>query len=182
MTLFDLGTHTPHLSPDSCWVAPNATIIGRVRMEAEASVWFGAIIRGDVDDITIGAGSNIQDNAVLHVDPGFPLRIGRRCTIGHAAIVHGCTIGNNTLIGMGTTILNGAKIGDNCLIGANALVTEGKAIPDGWLVLGAPGKPVRPLTAEEIAGLGHVAAHYIVNARQFARELRAGSPPDFDPS
>jgi carbonic anhydrase/acetyltransferase-like protein (isoleucine patch superfamily) len=182
MTLYSLGSHTPLLPQDFFWIAPSAAVIGRVRLGAEASVWFGATVRGDVEDISIGAGSNIQDNAVLHADPGFPLRIGRKCTIGHAAIVHGCTIGNNSLIGMGATVLNGAMIGDNCLIGANALITEGKTIPDGSLVVGAPGKVVRQLTAEEIAGLTRSANHYIGNARKFSDELRTVEPPAFDPA
>jgi carbonic anhydrase/acetyltransferase-like protein (isoleucine patch superfamily) len=172
MPLHNLGPYTPRLPRAFFWIAPNATVIGRVHLEAEASVWFGAVVRGDVEDITIGAGSNIQDNAVLHADPGFPLHIGRKCTIGHAAIVHGCTIGDNSLIGMGATVLNGARIGANCLIGANALVTEGKIIPDGSLVVGAPGKAVRQLTADEIAGLMRSADHYIGNARMFSEQLR----------
>ena len=181
MTLYSLGSHTPLLPQDFFWIAPSAAVIGRVRLGAEASVWFGATVRGDVEDISIGAGSNIQDNAVLHADPGFALRIGRKCTIGHAAIVHGCTIGDNSLVGMGATVLNGATIGANCLIGANALVTEGKTIPDGSLVMGAPGKVVRQLTAEEIAGLTRSADHYIRNARTFSEQLRAVEPPAFEP-
>lgn len=182
MTLYSLASHTPRLPQEFFWIAPNATLIGRVRLQAEASVWFGVVVRGDVEDIEIGAGSNIQDNAVLHSDPGFPLRIGRKCTIGHAAIIHGCTIGDNSLVGMGATVLNGARIGDNCLIGANALVTEGKVIPDGSLVVGAPGKIVRQLTPDEIAGLTRSADHYIGNARRFSEGLRAVEPPAFTPA
>jgi carbonic anhydrase/acetyltransferase-like protein (isoleucine patch superfamily) len=182
MSLYTLGSHTPHLPRGFCWIAPNAAVVGRVSIGEEASVWFGAAVRGDVEDVAIGTGSNVQDNAVLHADPGFPLRIGSKCTIGHAAIVHGCSIGDNTLIGMGTTVLNGAKIGSNCLIGANALVTEGKVIPDGWLVIGAPGKVVRQLTPDEIMGLTRSADHYIHNARKFSEQLRPIEPPAFDPA
>jgi carbonic anhydrase/acetyltransferase-like protein (isoleucine patch superfamily) len=132
----------------TAWVAPDANVIGRVVLEDEASVWFGATLRGDNEEIRVGAGSNIQEASILHTDMGFPLIIGANCTIGHRAMLHGCTIGDGSLIGMGATILNGAKIGRGCLIGASALITEGKEIPDGSLVMGAPGKVVRLLDAE----------------------------------
>ena len=129
----------------SAWVADEATLIGKVVVEADASVWFGAQIRGDNEEIRVGAGTNVQENSVLHTDMGYPLTIGANCTIGHKAMLHGCTIGDGTLIGMGATILNGAKIGKGCLIGACALITEGKEIPDGSLVMGSPGRVVRQL-------------------------------------
>jgi carbonic anhydrase/acetyltransferase-like protein (isoleucine patch superfamily) len=143
-----------------------------VVVEAEASVWFGVVIRGDNEEIRIGAGSNVQENCVLHTDMGFPLVIGANCTIGHKAMLHGCTIGEGSLIGMGATILNGAKIGKGCLIGASALVTEGKEIPDGSLVMGAPGKVVRLLDDAARARLLLSAAGYRANARRFAAGLR----------
>lgn len=172
MTLFALGTNTPSGPTGFYWVAESASLIGNVKLSEDVGIWFGAVIRGDNEPIKIGAKSNIQDNAVLHSDPGFPLTIGLGCTIGHSAIVHGCTIGDNSLIGMGATILNGAVIGKNCLIGANALITEGKQIPDNSLVVGAPGKVVRTLTEEEIAGITTSADHYVSNARRFSEQLR----------
>jgi carbonic anhydrase/acetyltransferase-like protein (isoleucine patch superfamily) len=161
----------PQIDP-SAWVADEATLIGKVVVEAEASVWFGVVIRGDNEEIRIGAGSNVQENCVLHTDMGFPLVIGANCTIGHKAMLHGCTIGEGSLIGMGATILNGAKIGKGCLIGACALVTEGKEIPDGSLVMGAPGKVVRVLDDAARARLLLSAAGYRANARRFAAGLR----------
>jgi len=155
------------------WVAPDANVIGRVRLGAGASVWFGATLRGDNEWITVGAGSNIQESSVLHTDMGYPLTIGRDCTIGHNVILHGCTIGDESLIGMGATVLNGAKIGRNCLIGAGALITEGKEIPDGSLVMGSPGRVVRELDAQAIDKLRRSAQGYQANARRFAKGLRA---------
>jgi carbonic anhydrase/acetyltransferase-like protein (isoleucine patch superfamily) len=155
------------------WVAPDANVIGKIRLNAGASVWFGATLRGDNEWIDIGAGSNVQENSVLHTDIGFPLTIGRNCTIGHKAILHGCTIGDQSLIGMGAIVLNGAQIGRNCLIGAGALITEGKIIPDNSLVLGAPGKVVRSLTEAEIQGLLASAIGYQTNMRRFAKGLEA---------
>jgi carbonic anhydrase/acetyltransferase-like protein (isoleucine patch superfamily) len=152
---------------DDYWVAPDANLIGKVVLRGGASVWFGATLRGDNEPIILGEGSNIQENSVLHTDPGCPLTIGRYCTIGHKAMLHGCTIGDNTLIGMGATILNRAVIGRNCLIGAGALVTEGKEIPDGSLVMGAPGKVVRTLDEAAIKGLRESAERYIANMRRF---------------
>jgi carbonic anhydrase/acetyltransferase-like protein (isoleucine patch superfamily) len=157
----------------TAWVAENATLIGKVVVEAEASIWFGAVIRGDNEEIRVGAGSNVQENAVLHTDMGYPLTIGSNCTIGHKAMLHGCTIGDGTLIGMGATVLNGARIGSGCLIGACALITEGKEIPDGSLVMGSPGKVVRQLDATARAKLLASAASYQANARRF----RAGLTP-----
>lgn len=170
MPVFTFEGRAPQLAP-GCFVAPNATIIGKVVLSEQASVWFGAVLRGDNEPILIGRGSNIQDLCVLHTDPGFALTVGDGCTVGHRAILHGCSIGENSLVGMGATILNGARIGRDCLIGANALVTEGKQIPDGSLVIGSPGKVARPLHPDEIAGLRRSAAHYVANAKRFSTEL-----------
>ncbi len=156
----------------SAWVAHDANLIGRIVLEAETSVWFGVTMRGDNEEIRVGRGSNVQENCVLHTDMGFPLVIGADCTIGHKAMLHGCTIGDGTLIGMGATILNGARIGRGCLIGAGALVTEGKDIPDGSLVMGAPGKVVRELDAEARARLLKSAEGYRRNAARFRAGLR----------
>ncbi|WP_425090321.1 gamma carbonic anhydrase family protein [Tropicimonas sp. S265A] len=153
------------------WVAPDANLIGRIVLEDAASVWFGSTLRGDNEEIRVGAGSNIQENCVLHTDMGYPLRIGANCTIGHKAMLHGCLIGDGSLIGMGATILNGAKIGKGCLIGAGALVTEGKEIPDGSLVIGTPGKVVRTLDAAAREGLLKSAAGYQANMRRFRAGL-----------
>lgn len=154
------------------WVAASADIIGKVRLRHGASVWFHAVLRGDNEWIEVGEGSNVQDGAVLHTDMGAPLTIGSNCTIGHKAILHGCTIGNNSLVGMGATILNHAIIGRNCLIGANALVAEGKVIPDNSLVVGAPGKIIRQLDDEAAAGLTRSAENYVRNWKRFAAGLR----------
>lgn len=160
----------------TAWVAPDANIIGRVVLGAEASVWFGATLRGDNEEIRVGRGSNVQEGCVLHTDMGFPLVIGAECTIGHKAILHGCTIGEGSLIGMGATVLNGARIGKGCLIGAGALVTEGKEIPDGSLVMGAPGKVVRALDEVALAKLRASAAGYRANAARFRAGLREMTP------
>lgn len=174
MTLYRLGEFAPELpAEDRCYVAPNATVIGRVRLGDEASIWFGAVVRGDNDVIEIGARSNVQDNCTLHVDPGFPLTIGEDCTLGHMAMVHGCTIGDGALIGMGATVLNGAKIGAGCLIGANALIPEGKEIPPNSLVMGQPGRVVRELTEEQVERLRKTANHYVERQKQY----RAGLAP-----
>lgn len=166
MTIFALDGRNPDVNPDS-WIARDANVIGGIVIEAGVSVWFGATLRGDNEVITVGAGSNIQENCVLHTDMGFPLVIGAGCTIGHKAMLHGCILGENTLIGMGATILNGAKIGKNCLIGAGALITEGKVIPDNCLVVGAPGKVARTLDEKAIQGLRKSAMHYQENMRRF---------------
>ncbi|MFY0619358.1 gamma carbonic anhydrase family protein [Shimia sp.] len=170
MPIYELDGIAPQIDADS-WVAEDANVIGNVVLAAGTSVWFGCTIRGDNDDIRVGAGSNIQENTVMHTDPGCPLTIGVNCTIGHKAMLHGCTIGDNSLIGMGATVLNGAKIGKNCLIGAGALITEGKVIPDGSLVMGAPGKVVRQLDDAAIAGLTRSAQHYQANAKRFRSGL-----------
>jgi carbonic anhydrase/acetyltransferase-like protein (isoleucine patch superfamily) len=170
--LYEFDGISPNLPDDSdFWIAPNAQVMGRVRIETAASVWFGAVLRGDNEYITVGAGSNIQENCVCHTDMGFPLTIGVDCTIGHSAILHGCEIGDNSLIGMGATVLNGAKIGRNCLIGAGALVGEGKVIPDNSLVVGMPGKVLRELDADTIAGLTVSAQGYQKKMRQFRESL-----------
>ncbi len=155
------------------WVAPGAHVIGRVSLAAEVSIWFGAILRGDNEPLTVGTGSNIQDNCVLHSDLGFPCTIGENVTLGHKAMLHGCTIGDGTLVGMGATVLNGAVIGRGCLIGAGALVSEGKTIPDGSLVMGAPGRIVRELDEAARAALLRSAEHYRQNAARFRTGLRA---------
>ncbi len=172
MTLYQLDGHAPEMPADGdFWVAPDANVIGRVVLEPGASVWFGATLRGDNEEIRIGTGSNIQENCVLHTDMGYPLRIGAECTIGHKVMLHGCSIGDGSLVGMGATVLNGAVIGQGCLIGAGALITEGKQIPDGALVMGAPGKVVRQLDAAAIARLRASAEHYRENMRRFRATL-----------
>ena len=172
MTLFSLDGVAPQIAAET-WIAPDANVIGDIVVEDGASIWFCATLRGDNERITVGAGSNIQENCVLHTDIGYPLTIGTNCTIGHKVMLHGCTIGNNSLIGMGATILNGAKIGGNCLIGAGALITEGKEIPDGSLVMGVPGKVVRALDADAIDGLRKSAEGYQANMRRFRAGLSA---------
>ena len=169
--IYALGEFSPEIE-SSAWVAPGAHVIGKVALGARVGVWFGAALRGDNEWITVGEGSNVQENCVFHTDMGYPLTIGRDCTIGHKAMLHGCTIGDETLIGMGATVLNGAKIGKNCLIGANALITEGKEIPDGSLVMGAPGKVVRQLDDKAIAALKASALHYQERALKFRDELK----------
>ncbi|SFV38315.1 Carbonic anhydrase or acetyltransferase, isoleucine patch superfamily [Devosia crocina] len=182
MPLYALDGVAPEISSDIGWIAPSAVLVGRCSVGADAGIWFGVVMRGDIEPIRIGARTNVQENCVLHTDKGFPLTVGENCTIGHSAIVHGCTIGDNTLIGMGATVLNGARIGKNCLIGANALITEGKEIPDNSLVVGAPGKVVRTLNEAAMAGLLASADRYVANAKRFASGLvevtRAG---DFEP-
>ncbi len=172
--IYDLDGVSPTLPADGdFWIAPTAVVIGDVHIESAVGIWFGAVLRGDNEPITIGAGSNVQENCVFHTDPGFPVVIGKGCTIGHKAMIHGCTIGENSLIGMSATILNGARIGRNCLIGAGALVTEGKEIPDNSLVVGSPGKVIRTLDDAAIENLRRSAQHYQVNMRRF----RAGLTP-----
>ncbi|KNG95612.1 gamma carbonic anhydrase family protein [Pseudaestuariivita atlantica] len=172
MTLYALDGTAPEIS-DTAWIAPDCHLIGKVRLGAECSVWFGSTLRGDNEWIELGDGTNVQENCVMHTDPGFPLTIGKGCTIGHKAMLHGCTLGENVLIGMGATVLNGAVIGENSLIGAGALVTEGKKIPPGSLVMGAPGRVVRQLDEAAIQGLRGTALHYQQNARRYARGLVA---------
>lgn len=171
MAIYRLDRREPKLPDGFFWVAETAVVIGSVVIEREVGIWFGAVLRGDNETITVGAGSNIQENAVLHTDLGYPLTIGENCTIGHKAMLHGCTIGDNSLVGMGATVLNGAVIGRNCLIGASALVTEGKVIPDNSLVVGSPGKVVRELDADAETMLTESARHYVENARRFSAGL-----------
>tara|TARA_R110002110_G_scaffold46223_3_gene139929 strand:- start:1065 stop:1586 length:522 start_codon:yes stop_codon:yes gene_type:complete len=171
MTIYALGDQTPTVHDDA-WVAPDANVIGKVRLDAGSSVWFASTLRGDNELIHVGSGSNVQENCVFHTDMGFPLTLGENCTIGHKVMLHGCTIGDNTLIGMGATVLNGARIGKNCLIGAGALITENKVIPDGSLVMGVPGKVVRELDAAAISMLTASALHYADNAARFRRDLK----------
>jgi carbonic anhydrase/acetyltransferase-like protein (isoleucine patch superfamily) len=153
-------------------VADSAQVMGRVRMDEDASVWFGAVVRGDTEHIHIGKGSNVQDGSVLHADHGMPLMIGQNVTVGHQVMLHGCTIGDGSLIGIQAVVLNGAKIGKNCLVGAGALVTEGKEFPDGSMILGSPAKVVRQLTPEQIEGLRASARHYIHNAQRYQAGLK----------
>ncbi|MDZ7908758.1 MAG: gamma carbonic anhydrase family protein [Gemmobacter sp.] len=169
--IYALDGIAPQIAPDA-WVAPDANLIGKVVLEPESSVWFGATLRGDNEEIRLGRGSNIQENCVLHTDMGYPLVIGADCTIGHKAMLHGCTIGEGSLIGMGATVLNGAKIGRFCLIGAGALITEGKEIPDFSLVMGAPGRVVRQLDEAAQQSLLKSAAGYRANAARFLAGLK----------
>ena len=167
---YDLEDKKPKNSGEN-WVAPNATIIGDVTLEKNSSVWFNAVIRGDNENIHVGEGSNVQDGSVLHTDPGCPLRIGKDVTIGHIVMLHGCTIGDNSLIGIGAVILNNAKIGKNWIIGAKALITENKEIPDNSLVVGAPGRVVRKLTDEEIGKITENAKHYQDNWKRYVKTV-----------
>ena len=167
---YDLKDKKPKNSGEN-WVAPNATIIGDVTLEKNSSVWFNAVIRGDNENIHVGEGSNVQDGSVLHTDPGCPLRIGKDVTIGHIVMLHGCTIGDNSLIGIGAVILNNAKIGKNCIIGAKALITENKESPYNSLVVGAPGRVVRKLTDEEIGKITENAKHYQDNWKRYVKTV-----------
>ena len=164
--IYDLEKNVPEISTDS-WVAPNAIIIGKVKLEKNSSIWFNAVLRGDIEKIVIGENSNIQDGSVLHTDPGYPLTVGKGVTVGHMVMLHGCEISDDTLIGIGSTILNKAKIGKNCIIGANTLVTENKVIPDNSLVLGSPGKVVRKVTDDEIKVIRENAKHYVTNSKRY---------------
>lgn len=172
MPIYALDDISPKLPESFFWVAPNATLIGKVELEENANIWFGSVLRGDNELIHIGKNSNIQEGCTLHTDMGFPLTVGNNCTIGHNAILHGCTIGDNSLVGMGATVLNGAKVGKNCLIGAGALVAEGKEIPDNSLVVGMPAKPVRQLDEDAVKQLQASAMHYVENAKRFAAGLK----------
>lgn len=171
MTLYALGAHKPQLHDDT-WVAPDANLIGQVVLEAGASVWFGCTLRADHEEIRICEGANVQENVVMHIDAGFPLTVGKNCTIGHKVMLHGCTIGENSLIGMGATVLNGARIGKNCLIGAGALITENKVIPDNSLVMGAPGKVVREVSEAQAQTLTQSALHYQETMRRFRSDMQ----------
>ncbi|GAC1509939.1 MAG: gamma carbonic anhydrase family protein [Bradyrhizobium sp.] len=173
MPVYALGAHEPALPPPGkVWIAPDAQIIGRVSLGEDSGIWFGAILRGDNELILVGPQSNIQDGAILHTDMGFPLTIGRACTIGHRAILHGCTIGDGSLIGMAATVMNGARIGSNCIVGANALVTENKSFPDNSLILGSPAKAVRTLDPAALEMLKRAAPDYVANAQRFRTTLR----------
>ena len=153
------------------WIAPNASIIGDVTLEKNTSIWFNATLRGDIENIYVGEGSNIQDGSVLHTDPGYPLKIGKDVTIGHLVMLHGCTVGDNSLIGIGAVILNNVKIGKNCIIGANALITENKEIPDNSLVIGSPGKIIRLVTDEEVKSIKKNAIHYQKNWKKYYKSI-----------
>ena len=170
MSIYHLGEMRPDIH-ETAWIADDANVIGNVELKEGSSVWFCTTIRGDNEIVVVGKGTNIQENTVMHTDIGFPLTIGENCTIGHKVMLHGCKIGNNTLIGMGAVILNGVKIGDNCLIGAGTLITENKVIPDGSLVMGMPGKIVRQLDDAAIARLTQSALHYQENAARFCKKL-----------
>lgn len=171
MAIYELDGVAPRVAA-SAWVADTAQVIGNVVLGENASVWFGTVVRGDTEAITIGASTNIQDASVLHADFGQPLVVGERVTVGHQVMLHGCTIGDETLIGIGAIVLNGARIGKNCLVGAGALVTEGKEFPDGSMIIGSPAKAVRELSPEQIEGLRQSARHYMDNARRFQSGLR----------
>ncbi len=171
MAVYQLDDLTPHIA-DSAWVADNAQVVGDVHMAPDSSVWFSSVVRGDTATIRIGEGTNIQDGSVLHADVGIPLTIGKHVTVGHMVQLHGCTIGDESLIGIGAVVLNGAKIGKNCLVGAGSLVTEGKEFPDGSMILGSPAKVVRELTPEQIEGLRRSAQHYVNNKNRFKAGLK----------
>ncbi|MCY4459166.1 MAG: gamma carbonic anhydrase family protein [Albidovulum sp.] len=174
MTVYALGPKMPVFPPTGdYWIAPDSNIIGQVIIGEAVSVWFGSTLRGDNEPIEVGWGTNIQENCVLHTDMGYPLSIGKNCTVGHKAMLHGCTIGELSLIGMGATLLNGSSVGRNCIVGAGAMLTEGKSVPDGTLALGSPAKVIRALTNEEIERLAWTAEHYRANMRRMKRELEA---------
>ena len=171
MAIYQLDSHTPDVA-ETAWVADNAQVMGAVKLEANASVWFGVTVRGDTETITIGEGSNIQDGSVMHADHGKPIVVGKYVTVGHMVMLHGCSIGDESLIGIGAVVLNGAKIGKNCLVGAGSLVTEGKEFPDGSMIMGSPAKVVRELSPEQIEGLRQSAKHYVENAHRFKAGLK----------
>jgi carbonic anhydrase/acetyltransferase-like protein (isoleucine patch superfamily) len=171
MAIYELDGQAPQLAK-GVWIADSAQVIAQVTLEENVSVWFGTVIRGDSEQIRIGRGTNIQDASVLHADEGVPLTIGENVSVGHKVMLHGCTVGDGSLIGIGAVILNHAKIGKNCLVGAGSLVTEGKEFPDGSMILGSPAKVVRQLTPEQIAGLQRIAAHYVENAQRFRSGLK----------
>lgn len=168
--LYALNENTPEIDP-SAWVAETAVVIGKVRLAQDSSVWFGAVLRGDNELIQIGVGSNVQDGAVMHTDMGYPLTLGQHVTVGHNAMLHGCSVGDGSLIGINTVILNGAIIGKNCIIGANTLIAEGKEIPDNSLVVGSPGKVVKQLTEQQVTQLKLNAIHYVENAKRYQQSL-----------
>jgi carbonic anhydrase/acetyltransferase-like protein (isoleucine patch superfamily) len=173
MPLYSLDDIGPVLPGEGrFWIAPDAHVIGRVRLGVDVGIWFGAVLRGDNELIDVGAATNIQEGAMLHTDAGAPLTIGAGCTIGHHAILHGCTLGENTLIGMGATVLNHARIGANCLVGAHALVTEGKEFPDNSLIVGSPARAIRTLDAEAVERLRWSSRHYVENWQRYAKGMR----------
>lgn len=169
--IYTLDGLTPRLG-HNVYVAPGATVVGDVELGDEVSIWFGAVLRGDVERLTIGRRSNVQDNSVLHSDPGSPLTLGESVTVGHGVILHGCTVGDGSLIGMGASILNDARIGRNCLVGANALITEGKEFPDGTLIVGAPARAIRPLTPDELTRMAGSAGRYVERGKIYQKGLR----------
>ena len=171
MAIFELDGNAPHLA-EGAWVAESAEVIGKVELHKDANVWPKVVIRGDNDLIQIGEGSNVQDASVLHTDPGYPLIIGKHVTVGHQVMLHGCHIGDGSLIGIGAIILNGAKIGKHCLVGAGALVTEGKEFPDGSMIIGSPAKAVKTLTVEQMMGLEEIAGRYVQNAQRYIKTLK----------
>ena len=171
MSVYAIDQHQPELHPTS-WVAPNAVVIGKVVLHADANIWYSVVVRGDTDTLTIGEGSNIQDGSVVHTDVGLPLVVGKHVTVGHQVILHGCQIGDESLIGMGAVILNGARIGKHCIVGAGSLVTEGKEFPDGSLIMGSPAKVVREVRPEEIEKIRASAAHYVKNAQRHQQGLK----------
>ena len=169
--LYDLENKKPKNLGEN-WVAPNATVIGNVTLEKNTSIWFNATLRGDIENIHVGEGSNIQDGSVLHTDPGYPLKVGKNVTVGHLVMLHGCTIGDNSLIGIGAVILNNAKIGNNCVIGAKSLITENKKIPDNSLVVGSPGRVIRKVTEEEIKAVKENAIRYQENWKKYSKSIK----------
>ena len=173
--IYKLGEHEVEITGEDFYVAESASVIGKVRLANDTSVWFGAVLRGDNESITVGENTNIQECAVIHTDPGFPCILGSNVTIGHQAMLHGCQVGDNSLIGINAVVLNGAKIGRNCLIGANALVTENQEIPEGSLVIGSPAKPIKQLTTAQIQKLKESAEHYVTRFKKFKRDLSVDS-------
>jgi carbonic anhydrase/acetyltransferase-like protein (isoleucine patch superfamily) len=171
MAIYQLGEQRPDIA-DTAWVADSAQVIGNVSMAEGASAWFGVVVRGDTERIVIGKNTNVQDGSVIHADPGFPTVLEDNVTIGHQVMLHGCTIGEGTLIGIQAVVLNGAKIGKHCLVGAGSLVTENKEFPDGSMILGSPAKVVRTLTPEQIEGLKRTALHYVENAKRYKAGLK----------
>ena len=170
--IFSLGNRKVEFKGEPSFIAPDASIIGSVEIHNNASIWFNVVIRADNDQVIIGENSNIQDGSVLHIDPGFPLTIGKNVTVGHKAMLHGCTIGENSLIGINAVVLNGAKIGKNCLIGANTLIPENMVVPDGSMVVGSPGKVKRELTEQQVKMLALSAAHYVQNGQRYTAGLQ----------
>jgi len=168
--IYDFEGHTPKMDPNS-WVASNAVVIGKVELKKDSNIWFNVTLRGDVEPIIVGEGSNVQDGSVLHTDPGYPLKVGKNVTIGHLVMLHGCTIGDNSLIGIGAVILNNVKIGKNCIIGAKSLITENKEIPDNSLVVGSPGRVIRKLTEQEIQAVEKNAIRYQENWKKYSKSV-----------